>query len=155
MFINPYVLCSEFIFESDSNQKQIISEEEIEDLPEVGCGGILADDMGLGKTLQCISLIATNSGFKDKPEGDGPTLIIAPLTVIGNWVGQIGDHCAKDAFKILVYHGPNREKDLDVIKVCVMFRSHSFHFSVKVKSKMFSKFHNETSSPSTDSRTTS
>ena len=149
-------MCSEFIFESDSNQKQIISEEEIEDLPEVGCGGILADDMGLGKTLQCISLIATNSGFKDKPEGDGPTLIIAPLTVIGNWVGQIGDHCAKDAFKILVYHGPNREKDLDVIKVCisqsvgVMFRALSFQF----KSKVF-KNHIVTSHLSADSRTTS
>jgi len=100
----------------DIKYVNIISDEEIDDLPEVGCGGILADDMGLGKTLQCISLIASNSGYKDKEDGDGPTLIIAPLTVIGNWVGQIGDHCAKDAFKILVYHGPNREKDLDVIK---------------------------------------
>ena len=30
----------------------IISEEEIEDLPELGAGGILADDMGLGKSLK-------------------------------------------------------------------------------------------------------
>ena len=94
----------------------MISDEEIEDLPEIGCGGILADDMGLGKTLQCISLIATNSGYKDDPDGEGPTLIIAPLTVIGNWVGQITQHCAKDSFRIMVYHGPNREKDLDIIK---------------------------------------
>ena len=72
--------------------------------------------MGLGKTLQCISLIASNSGYKDKEDGVGPTLIVAPLTVIGNWVDQIEQHCAKNAFRILVYHGPNREKDLAVIQ---------------------------------------
>ena len=70
----------------------------------------------LGKTLQCISLIASNSGYQDG-EKKGPTLIIAPLTVIGNWVQQISDHCAKDSLKIMVYHGPNREKDLDIIKM--------------------------------------
>jgi len=112
----PFYVEKEDKQSGDIKYVNIISEEEIEELPEIGCGGILADDMGLGKTLQCISLIATNSGYKDKEDGEGPTLIVAPLTVIGNWVGQIQDHCAKDAFRILVYHGPNREKDLDVIK---------------------------------------
>merc|ERR1711971_873173 len=56
-----------------------------------------------GKTLATIALIASNSGYKESEEGNGPTLIVAPLTVIGNWVGQITQHCAKDAFKILVF----------------------------------------------------
>jgi len=94
----------------------LISEEEVDELPDCGSGGILADDMGLGKTLQCISLIATNSGYQNDANGNGPTLIVAPLTVIGNWVQQIEDHCAKNSFRIMVYHGPNREKDLEIIQ---------------------------------------
>eukprot|EP01084_Bolivina_argentea_P205256 350682_1 len=58
----------------------LLNDEECDDLPELGCGGILADDMGLGKTLQCISLIASNSNYQnDRENGAGPTLIVAPL----------------------------------------------------------------------------
>ena len=54
-----------------------ISEEEIEELPEVGCSNILADDIRLGKTL---------IGYKDK-NCVWPMLIVAPLQlmVIGKW----------------------------------------------------------------------
>eukprot|EP01084_Bolivina_argentea_P170845 296015_1 len=60
-----------FYEEIDNNKCiNIISNEElqIDNLPQYGCGGILADDMGCGKTLQCISLIATNSGFDNDSE---------------------------------------------------------------------------------------
>lgn len=51
------------------------------DAPTLARGGILADDMGLGKTLQVISLIL---------EGiPGITLIMAPLSVMSNWVQQM------------------------------------------------------------------
>src|SRR4051794_14111685 len=56
--------------------------------PKLISGGILADDMGLGKTLQIISLILTG--------GPGPTLIIAPLSVMSNWEQQIQRHVKKD-----------------------------------------------------------
>lgn len=44
-------------------------------------GGILADDMGLGKTLEVISFL---EGLSE----DKPSLIIAPKSVIYNWLGE-------------------------------------------------------------------
>lgn len=41
-------------------------------------GACLADDMGLGKTIQALAAILLNAG-------DGPTLVVAPLSVMGNW----------------------------------------------------------------------
>lgn len=62
-------------------------------------GGILADDMGLGKTLQVISLILSGTG-------SGPTLIVAPVSVMSNWEQQITRHVLPEkAPKIFMYHG--------------------------------------------------
>lgn len=47
-----------------------------------GFGSCLADDMGLGKTLQIIALLLERSG-------DGPSLVIAPSSVCGNWRSEI------------------------------------------------------------------
>ena len=46
-------------------------------------GGILADDMGLGKTLQCLALI---SHARERDPAGGPFLIVAPTSVVANWV---------------------------------------------------------------------
>ena len=46
-------------------------------------GGILADDMGLGKTLQALALVGAA-----KEEGAGPFLVVAPTSVVGNWVSE-------------------------------------------------------------------
>lgn len=54
-------------------------------LYESGINGILADDMGLGKTIQTISFIAFLKEFK---QINGPHIIIAPLTTIGNWARE-------------------------------------------------------------------
>ena len=43
-----------------------------------GFGACLADDMGLGKTVQTIALLLTRAK-------DGPTLVLAPSSVCGNW----------------------------------------------------------------------
>lgn len=51
-------------------------------LSELGMGGILADDMGLGKTLQVIAYI-----HGKKP--NGPALIVAPSTLVYNWEREI------------------------------------------------------------------
>ncbi|WP_458040792.1 MULTISPECIES: DEAD/DEAH box helicase [Bacteria] len=55
-----------------------------------GLGGVLADDMGLGKTLQTIAMIE-----KARVDGEvaAPFLIVAPTSVVGNWVAE----CARFA----------------------------------------------------------
>ena len=71
--------------------------------PRLARGGILADDMGLGKTLQVISVIL--EGIK------GTTLIMAPVSVMSNWVQQIERHVKKETgLRFLTYHGSNRKK---------------------------------------------
>ncbi|EAR99498.2 SNF2 family amine-terminal protein (macronuclear) [Tetrahymena thermophila SB210] len=54
-------------------------------LYETGLNGILADDMGLGKTIQSISLIGFLKEFK---KINGPHLIIAPKSTLGNWFNE-------------------------------------------------------------------
>jgi len=45
-------------------------------------GACLADDMGLGKTVQAICMLLKRSG-------NGPGLVVAPVSVIPNWVSEI------------------------------------------------------------------
>ncbi|HAA45033.1 MAG: DNA/RNA helicase, superfamily II, SNF2 family [Halomonas sp. 54_146] len=51
-------------------------------LSELGTGGILADDMGLGKTVQVLAHV-----LDERARGSlkGPTLVIAPTSLVGNW----------------------------------------------------------------------
>lgn len=51
-------------------------------LASLGVGACLADDMGLGKTLQAIALILDRA-----PQG--PTLVVAPTSVLFNWEAEI------------------------------------------------------------------
>lgn len=44
----------------------------------LGLGGVLADDMGLGKTVQVL-------GLHLRRRGSGPTLVVCPATLLGNW----------------------------------------------------------------------
>ncbi|MBV5326234.1 MAG: DEAD/DEAH box helicase [Chlorobium sp.] len=44
-------------------------------------GACLADDMGLGKTLQALAVILLRAPL-------GPTLVVAPLSVAGNWAEE-------------------------------------------------------------------
>ncbi len=52
---------------------------------ELELGGILADDMGLGKTLQALALICH---ARDRDPGVGPFLVVAPTSVVSNWVAE-------------------------------------------------------------------
>jgi SNF2 family DNA or RNA helicase len=72
-------------------------------------GGILADDMGLGKTLQILAAIATTGGRKP---GEGPTLVVCPVSVMHSWVSQIATHTP--SLSVNVFHGSGRSSgDLD------------------------------------------
>jgi len=53
-------------------------------LSELGLGACLADDMGLGKTIQILALLLSRVA-----EAHGPTLVVAPTSVCGNWIAEI------------------------------------------------------------------
>ncbi len=67
-------------------------------------GGLLADDMGLGKTLQTLTWLQLQ---KDRNQGFGPSLIIAPTSVVGNWMREAEKFTPK--LKVLLLHGNDRE----------------------------------------------
>jgi superfamily II DNA or RNA helicase len=70
-----------------------------------GVGGILADDMGLGKTVQTLAhlLIEKQQGRLQKP-----SLIVAPVSVLGNWQQEIRRFAPELA--LLVLHGAKRKE---------------------------------------------
>ena len=51
-----------------------------------GVSAILADEMGLGKTLQTLSFLSWLK--EERPEGDGPSLVICPLSVLSSWLTE-------------------------------------------------------------------
>ncbi|WP_411083371.1 DEAD/DEAH box helicase [Streptomyces sp. cmx-18-6] len=55
-------------------------------MTSLGLGACLADDMGLGKT---ITLIALHLHRQSDPDAAGPTLVICPTSLMGNWQREI------------------------------------------------------------------
>jgi len=55
-------------------------------MASLGLGACLADDMGLGKT---ITLIALHLHRQSNPRTAGPTLVVCPASVLGNWQQEI------------------------------------------------------------------
>ncbi|NEE29443.1 ATP-dependent helicase, partial [Streptomyces sp. SID7982] len=51
-------------------------------MTSLGLGGCLADDMGLGKT---ITLIALHLHRQSDRDAAGPTLVVCPTSLMGNW----------------------------------------------------------------------
>jgi non-specific serine/threonine protein kinase len=59
----------------------------LELLTGLGLGACLADDMGLGKTLQVLALLRARRRRRaaDGAEPPGPSLLVAPASLLGNW----------------------------------------------------------------------
>lgn len=70
-------------------------------ITDEACGCILGDEMGLGKTLQVIALL-----LQRKNEGKGPSLVVAPVSLLENWRREI-DKFSPD-LNTLVHHGGGR-----------------------------------------------
>jgi hypothetical protein len=68
-------------------------------LDSVGLGGCLALDMGLGKTPTMLAHVLSNAKA-------GPTLVIAPPAVVGNWLAEAERFTPK--LRVVVHHGANR-----------------------------------------------
>lgn len=71
---------------------------------EHGFGCCLADDMGLGKTIQILSYLLAQH---EKDPGQGPSLIVCPMSVIGNWQHELAKF-APD-FRVALHYGTNRK----------------------------------------------
>jgi SNF2 family DNA or RNA helicase len=69
-------------------------------LGDLGLGGILADDMGLGKTIQLLSLVAA------QPPGGAPTLLVCPMSLVGNWQREAARFTPD--LRVHVHHGADR-----------------------------------------------
>ena len=68
-------------------------------LGRLGLGACLADDMGLGKTAQLIATLLADPV-------DAPTLVVCPVSVLGNWQRELERFAPGLAVK--VHHGPDR-----------------------------------------------
>ncbi|CAG4979577.1 unnamed protein product [Colias eurytheme] len=73
------------------------------ELHQTQCGGLLGDEMGLGKTVQIIAFL---SGLANTDSGTwgglGPSIIVAPATVIFQWVSHF--HYWNPSLRIAVLH---------------------------------------------------
>lgn len=72
-------------------------------MSSAGLGAVLADDMGLGKTLQLLVLLAHERAIASDP---GPTLLVAPMSVVGNWQREAAKFVPD--LRVHVHHGPAR-----------------------------------------------
>ena len=65
----------------------------------LGLGACLADDMGLGKTAQMIAAILAEPV-------NGPTLVVCPVSVLGNWQRELARF--SPSLRVKVHHGADR-----------------------------------------------
>ncbi len=80
----------------------------LEFLDEFAFGGCLADDMGLGKTVQVLAYLQKR--VRHAADGLAPTLVVAPTSLIHNWVDE-AQRFAPD-LKALAYVGAGRPRDV-------------------------------------------
>ncbi|MFH8727666.1 DEAD/DEAH box helicase [Streptomyces termitum] len=75
-------------------------------MTSLGLGGCLADDMGLGKT---ITLIALHLHRQGEPATAGPTLVVCPTSLMGNWQREFERFAP--GTRVRRFHGTGRDLD--------------------------------------------
>ncbi|OEJ23783.1 helicase SNF2 [Streptomyces agglomeratus] len=75
-------------------------------MTSLGLGGVLADDMGLGKT---ITLIALHLHRQTDERTAGPTLVVCPTSLMGNWQREIERFAP--GTPVRRFHGASRTLD--------------------------------------------
>jgi non-specific serine/threonine protein kinase len=81
-------------------------------LDRLGLGACLADDMGLGKTIQLLALLlaerdgAPRSLRRGSRSSVGPTLLVCPMSVVGNWQHEAARFAP--SLRVHVHHGGER-----------------------------------------------
>jgi non-specific serine/threonine protein kinase len=74
-------------------------------LESLGLGPVLADSMGLGKTIQLLALLQRDH------DGDaevGPTLLVCPMSLVGNWQREAATFAPE--LRVHVHHGAERTR---------------------------------------------
>ncbi len=74
-------------------------------LEQWGLGACLADDMGLGKTVQLIAFLLH---LRHQGHLSGPTLLVCPTSVLGNWEREVRRFAP--SLGVLLHHGDGRAK---------------------------------------------
>lgn len=72
-------------------------------LAALGLGACLADDMGLGKTVQLLALESTQ---RAADPGTGPTLLLCPMSLVGNWQREAARFAPQ--LRVHAHHGRDR-----------------------------------------------
>jgi superfamily II DNA or RNA helicase len=72
-----------------------------------GLGGCLALDMGLGKTPTVLAHVLATSG-------EGPTMVIAPPAVVGNWAAEAAKFTPE--LRVTIHHGATRATADEIAK---------------------------------------
>ncbi|MFF3645022.1 DEAD/DEAH box helicase [Streptomyces sp. NPDC002564] len=75
-------------------------------MTSLGLGACLADDMGLGKTITLISL---HLHRQTQDESAGPTLVVCPTSLMGNWQREIEKFAP--GTRVRRFHGAQRTLD--------------------------------------------
>jgi len=75
-------------------------------LGRLGLGACLADDMGLGKTAQLVATLLADPA-------DGPTLVVCPVSVLGNWQRELARFAP--ALTVHAHHGSDRHDTVAVL----------------------------------------
>jgi SNF2 family DNA or RNA helicase len=78
-------------------------------LDSLGLGACLADDMGLGKTVQ---LLALESAYRAESPDSGPTLLLCPMSLVGNWQREAAKFTP--SLRVYAHHGPERRRGNDL-----------------------------------------
>lgn len=73
-------------------------------MTSLGLGACLADDMGLGKT---VTLIALHLRRQEREVTVGPTLVVCPASLLGNWEREIRRFAP--GTPVHRFHGPGRD----------------------------------------------
>ncbi len=76
----------------------------LQNLRQMGMGGVLADDMGLGKTLQTLAHILSE---KNAQRLQQPALIIVPTSLLANWQDEAALFTPQ--LQVLTLHGAQRQ----------------------------------------------
>ena len=83
-------------------------------LERLGFGACLADDMGLGKTIQVLAAVLEDkAGNADA----GPTLLVAPTSVVGNW--QRETRRFAPTLATYLHHGPRRARTREALEEAI------------------------------------
>lgn len=80
-------------------------------LSDLGLGACLADDMGLGKTIQ---LLAFEAHHRSKHPDAGPTLLLCPMSLVGNWQREATRFAPH--LRTYAHHGRDRRHGADLVE---------------------------------------